>query len=69
MSIVDLGIAPGPVAEIDDRFAKNAACRISPQPRAPGPVEKRQAEFTGMLIDTAFAGARDLPFAHQNRHV
>ncbi len=62
------GVRNRPVAEVDHRPAKDAACGIGAQPRAPVAVEESQTKFTRVLIYSAFAGTCDLPFAHQGRH-
>jgi hypothetical protein len=54
--------------QVDHRFAKDAAGRIRLQSATTIPVEKRQAEFTGMVVDGALTCARGFPFAHQGWH-
>jgi hypothetical protein len=56
-----------PVTEIDHRSAKDPPPGIGAQSSPNIPVEERQAEFTFVLVHSAFAGARELPFAHQDQ--
>ena len=53
------------ISEVDHRLAKDVALQIGAQPRTAIAIEEAEAEFAGMLVDAAFADARDLSFTHQ----
>ncbi|RXH26200.1 hypothetical protein XH99_22055 [Bradyrhizobium nanningense] len=56
------------ITEIDSGPAKDAPRHIRAQPRAAAAVEKCEPKFAVMIIDPAFADARNRAFVHQDRY-